>query len=321
MAALIRPAQPETDFVRIAELLTCVEPVPVSVDELVEDESRYVPGKIRRRLVALSEHDYIVGYALAVHYPSQGKGKFHIQIVVDPAFRNRGIGASLYDQALAFVREQGAEVVYCEVQERFPEALRFARHRGFAIHLHEVGAALDLPSLDERRFHGVLEAVEQSGIRISSLAQEGNTLDNQRRLYEINRIAALDNPSSDGTFPSFEVWLKLIPGSADFQPAGQIVAIDTARADGAYIGFSGVSYIAETNIAETLLTGVAQGYRGRGIATALKLHVSRFAVAHGATQIVTRVNSKNRAMLAINAKLGFRVEPGFHELHLSLTSS
>jgi GNAT superfamily N-acetyltransferase len=54
------------------------------------------------------------------------------------------------------------------------------------------------------------------------------------------------------------------------------------------------------------LTGTLRAYRGRGLATALKSHSLHRAAALGATIAVTDNDETNTAMLAVNAKLGYR---------------
>ncbi len=53
------------------------------------------------------------------------------------------------------------------------------------------------------------------------------------------------------------------------------------------------------------ITAIHPGYRGRGIALALKLATIDYAQRHGCHEIRTAVESNNLSMLAINRKLGF----------------
>ena len=304
-SATIRIADPATDFPRIAELRTLSERYPVTPDELQEDEDRQIAGKMRRRSVAVDEEGRVVGHAFVVHYPSRPTGHFHVSLAVDPMLRNQGIGTSLYDDVLAFLREQGAALLYCEVREESPGSLLFAEKRGFSIRNRAIESALDLSTFDESRFAGLVEGVEATGIRFSSFADAGNTPEARRKLYEINRIATIDDPASTGrTFVSFDNWLKTILGASDFQPEGQILALDGDR----YVGLAAVNYDEERRTAESLLTGVDPTYRGRKIAHALKLLTVHFAQAHGATHITTENDSRNAAMLAINAKFGYKAQ-------------
>lgn len=56
------------------------------------------------------------------------------------------------------------------------------------------------------------------------------------------------------------------------------------------------------------LTVVTKGYRGSGIATALKQKMILVCLERGIQRVTTRVASGNEPMLAINKKLGFKQE-------------
>jgi len=58
-------------------------------------------------------------------------------------------------------------------------------------------------------------------------------------------------------------------------------------------------------------TGVIREYRGRGIATSLKLKVIDFGKKNGYGTIKTWNDSGNASMLAINNKLGFKRKVGW----------
>ena len=64
----------------------------------------------------------------------------------------------------------------------------------------------------------------------------------------------------------------------------------------------------------TGLTAVAREYRGKGLATALKLKALRFAKQYGAQKVFTDNDSRNVEMIAINEKLGFEQLPAWISL-------
>jgi GNAT superfamily N-acetyltransferase len=315
----IREARPQSDFPRIAALVTAGSIDPMTTEDMHEDENRIVQGKIRRRWVAVNAQDEVIGYGYTVKYPSEPVGHFHIVVHVDKQHQRQGIGAALYETAEKFAREQGATSLACAVLEIYPQALAWAQKHGFNIRLQEIGLHLDLTNFDENRFAHWLENAEKQGIRITTLSEVGNTPENQNKLYEINRIASMDDPAATGDrFMTLENWRRIIAGASWFQPEGQVLAIDTAR-DDLYIGMSGITYDEENNTAGTTLTGVHPDYRGRGVAQALKFCATQFALKHGATVITTTCDARNNAMIAINRKLGFEVRPGYYELTKTLT--
>src|SRR5439155_22098517 len=92
-----------------------------------------------------------------------------------------------------------------------------------------------------------------------------------------------------------------------FLAAGQILALDGDR----MVGLAAIGQAADKpDAAFNAFTGVDPAYRGRGIATALKLLGVRHARRLGARYVWTDNDSTNAPMLAINRKLGYRPRPG-----------
>lgn len=306
MTIILRSVEPEADFLRVAELLNQVGSEPVTSAMLHESESRRPPGQIRRRIAAVDEAGFIAGYSVVRHAPHTQAGRFYLWVVVDPACRNRGFGARLYDDALDFALSQGATLLDSDVREGHPESLRFAKKRGFTIDRHMFESVIDLKTFDESRFDELNESIASSGIRFFSLADVGNTLEAQRKLYEVNRATSLDDPASHGTFPDFDEFSLNVFQASWFRPEGQILAADGDR----YVGLAAVGYVEEDNSMYNMMTGVIEPYRGRRIAQALKVLAIRFAKSYGAESIRTHNDSQNAPMLAINRKLGYQPRPG-----------
>ena len=306
MTIILRSVEPETDFLRVAELLNQVGSEPVTSAMLHESESRRPPGQIRRRMAVVNEDGVIVGYSVVRHAPHMQAGRFYLWVVVDPTWRNHGIGARLYDDALDFALSQGATLLDSDVREEHRESLRFAVSRGFTIDRHMFESVIDLKTFDESRFEGIVDSVVASSIRFFSLVDAGNTLEAQRKLYEVNRATSLDDPASHGTFPDFDEFSLNVFQASWFRPEGQILAADGDR----YVGLAAVGYVEADNSMYNMITGVIEPYRGRRIAQALKVLAIRFAKSYGAESIRTHNDSQNAPMLAINHKLGYQPRPG-----------
>jgi len=302
----------EADFVRVAELISATQPEPVTESNVLEWERRVLAGQIRRRMVAVDGTGQIVGYSVVLHTHSMGEGRFYLWVTVDLAWRQRGIGTQLYDNALDFAIKHGVVLLESEVREDAAAGVNFARERYFAVNRHMFESVIDLAAFDESPFAGLVEAVQASGIRFLSLADMAMDPGYFRQLYEVNYRAVQDDPASTGNWVSFEEFERTLRGASWFDPQGQIMALDAAT--GAVIGLAAVGFIEHTNRSYNMITGVDRAYRGRKIAQALKLLTIRYAKEKGASHIVTDNDSQNAPMLAINRKLGYVPRPGIFRL-------
>jgi ribosomal protein S18 acetylase RimI-like enzyme len=229
---------------------------------------------------------------------------------VDPAHRQQGIGSQLWDDLNSYLHTQAADALLAEVQEGDPVHYRFAETRGFTPRTHQLRAILDLQHFDEDKFAAITPQVEAQGIRLAAFADVAQSEENIRKLYDINGVAALDDPASDGAYINYENWQKVIFGASWFQPEGQMIALDGDK----FVGLSAISYNQEEQIGYAMIAGVDAAYRNRKIMQALTLRAIRYARAKGATRVVTSVETVNAPMRAINQKFGFVEEPGKYEM-------
>ncbi|MBM3130862.1 MAG: GNAT family N-acetyltransferase [Chloroflexi bacterium] len=300
-----RPLNFETDAARFAELRSVLSPKPITVQQILEWEEHFPRDGIRRRIVAVDERGILVGYNNVGHVPFMLPNSFWIEVVVASEQRRRGIGARLYDDALAFARAQGATRLECEIRDHEPAWLKFAQARGFVIDRHVFDSTLDLATFDETRFAGVIEAVQAQGIRFLTLADAGNTEENQRKLYELNKRNSLDIPGSEGTFPRFEDFQKFVFGASWFRAEGQILAADGE----CWVGLGAVGYFENTNSTCNMHTGVLKEYRGRKIALALKLLAIRYSrawrdAAADRQRFAERADSGDQSQVGVRAGAG-----------------
>ena len=254
--------------------------------------------------------DKVVGYAVSVHETWDPEGQFYAWVGVARKWRRQGIGTALYHDMMRFLAEHNAAAITSEVRYDCPVSQAFAKRRGFEIDRHLFQSNLDLEHFDETPYQSVLARVAETGIRIHSLADFGDTQDARRKLYEVNAITDEDVPgwSEPGlTFDEFNEWVY---ESGWYRPDGQLLAADGDR----WVGICAVRLYPEVHQAFNVHTGVVRAYRRRHIALALKLAAIRYAHRHGARSLSTHNDSTNGPMLALNRKLGYLPEPGLYTL-------
>ena len=309
-----RPADLTTDAPWLAHLLSLTTTEPVTVEQV---RKRWQPaeGETRFTHVALNDEGQIVGLADVGHEAWLKPGHVRLTLIVAPEWRKQGLGSQLFAESLRFAQAQGASQVESAVRENAAEALGFAQQRGYRVDRHSFESALDLTSFDERPFVSALERARAAGLRFFSLADLAPVTEQlERRLYDLNRVTGLDNPGNDGFFSPYEEFRTFVFEAAWFRADGQILAADGEQ----WIGLAAVAFYPEAHYAYNAFTGVERGYRGQGLACALKLLAIRWAQQVGARTMRTNNDSRNAPMLAINRKLGYRPEPGIYHMVLDL---
>ena len=234
-----------------------------------------------------------------------------VNLAVGHEYRQRGIGAMLYDLALAFAQERGAKRLLAGFQERTPNepAISFLTRRGFAEQERETPSYLDLAQWDAAPYASSLAQAAAYGAEIFTFAEAGDTEENRRRYYDLEKPLIYDIPRRDTqpfTFEPYEDWVKFVIERPEWNP--NLVLL--AAKDGEWVGECHIVPKLETpHIGMQWLTGVLSGHRGHGLATALKVRAYEKAKAAGVSVVTTENHEDNGPMLAINKKFGFTPEP------------
>jgi mycothiol synthase len=285
------------DFERIAELVNRIEQEPVHADEL---RNRWRnKNRIQWRRVVVFD-GRIVGFAHSLAGLSVRDGIFLVRADVDESHQHQGIGRTLFELAEAFAWESNADIAVVKARDDMPRERRFCEAAGYRLFSNLRGVALDLTTF--RR-----PAVPPGEEAILNWAQIGDTPENRRRLYDLNQRTDRDSPGADvwGS-PSYENWLTAIIEARWFLPEGALIA----TLGGEWIGMAIVGPT-EDGSWTTDYTGVLPEYRGKGVATRLKVAGIEVAIARGARELHTFNEELNGPMRAINAKLGFQAQTGF----------
>jgi mycothiol synthase len=241
--------------------------------------------------------------------------RYHGYVQVLPAARGRGIGSALYAVIVAAAQARGAESLRTQVKESWPESLRFLAARGYVAGNRELESSLDLTAFDPARFAGAQAKAEAAGLRLLHYAELADDPERDRKLWEFSALVGADMPMPEPyTVPPLEVFQRKYLQHPQFYPEGHLVAV---AADGLYAGLSMVEYSNVPGRLMTGFTGVRREWRGRGVATGLKVTVLSRAKAAGYREVRTGNDSTNDGMLGINRRLGFTPLPAWVDYQLA----
>jgi mycothiol synthase len=286
---------------------------PLSAAELrSRDESVDRTKYLLRRFECVDlVHDGIVGYGQLINVPDMyHPRKFTANILVDPKQQCRGIGRAIYHKLSEELAHRNAILVWTTVKEDLAKRIEFFKRRGFVEKTRNWESRLDLSTAKTAPFQEYLDNAEKEGITFTTLAQEQqHGEDSLRKIHELVQLIQADMPREAEFTPlSYEDWVSYSVKNPQLLPEGYIIAKHGQN----YVGMSDVHRIdTEPGVLQQDDTGVIREYRGRGIATALKLKITEFGQRNGYRLIKTWNDSVNAAMLAVNTKLGFKRQVGW----------
>lgn len=296
----------ESDMSRIVEIVNAQNEAQTTVEAgLRIERSRHPEDKILR-LMATTADGTVVGTGLGCSGIGTKPGEFDIKIRVDEPYQGQGAGRALYQAIEAWALAQGARRLVGGVREVHPDALAWARRRGYEVEHHIFRSRLRLDQWNGAAFAPYVERAKAAGIRFSNFAAEITGEESYERCYDFVGRLMDDMPGALGRNRApYERWRNNFRTRPEMNPGGWIMAIDGDR----WVGLSSVVK-REDDGYFTGFTGIEREYRGRGIALALKVVALVHAQSVGATVIYTSNHSVNAPMLAVNRKLGYEPEPG-----------
>ena len=246
-----------------------------------------------------SEGGRDVGAAIGIGGWHEPPGVARGEVRVVPGARGHGFGDELLRRLGAWAAGFGYRELLGEVRETDPGSVAWTERRGYAEVGRNAKLVLDLAGVEA-------PAIDPpDGIEIVTWAERPELA---RGIYGVAVEAYPDVPGAeDEVMAGFDEWLSVdMQGSGD-RPEATWVAL----ADGEVVGYAKLSISsARPGVIMHDMTGVRRSWRGRGIASALKRAEIAWAVESGATQLETSNEERNAPIQSLNAKHGYRRQPG-----------
>jgi mycothiol synthase len=280
---MIRRAESDADLAGWCGVWNAITPrEPASLDT------------VKRRLERQPERLYLVAEAagqivgLGFAGPSQSPERTALAVRVLDEHRRRGIGSDLLGRLLSYSADLSPDWASGIVSEDDAASVEWVQHRGFEEYDRQIELSRAVRDDED-------EAAPPAGVEIAELSDE-----HLGGAYAVAAECFPDMPVSPPiSAPPYDEWLEEeVPGPVTF------VALDQGRV----VGYAALLDRVE-GLAEHGLTAVHRSHRGRGIATALKQALLRWASEHGYRELATWTQDGNAAMQAVNLKLGYRARP------------
>jgi GNAT superfamily N-acetyltransferase len=303
----IRPFDKEKDYPAITALVHTFWPNYAPTEEEFRRRDNVHPAHTHWGHLVAEKAGEVVGVAtymqLIDHYHPQ---RFFIRVNVYADHQRQGIGTALYHTLLGTLAGYNIAEINTNAREDADAQMQFWQKMGFVETLREWESRLEIASFDPQVLQGAADKVSALGIAIYSYADLAHDPEREQKLYELDCSAARDIPSaSPFTAPSLEEYKKqyLQDDDPHFLPDAWFIAVENKS--GSYVGVSVLGKPVVGDHLNTGLTGVLSEYRGRGIASALKLRAALYAKERNISGIRTWNAQNNKEMLAINEKMGF----------------
>ncbi|MEH7176977.1 GNAT family N-acetyltransferase [Neobacillus vireti] len=318
----LRNLQLPEDYQHIATLFNSIEPGSATVEAL-EDEDRHIPqtstltlndnglltGFGRLRVLAENTEGQVIGYGTSWRAPWSDPGELASTFCVHPSYQRQGVGELILSYLENWAASQNASVIFSEVKDWVPGSLPFAEKHGFVLEAHIFELRLNLKQLDLTKLADPIHRLKDTGYYFVTLADIAGEV-SEKKLYDLYVETSKDNPGQSGNLPAFPQWRKEALPEDCSQEKWVFIALD----EDDFVGVSTLFRTEETGVMHTDYTGVKQGYRGQGVAKALKLLSIHAAINEGAHTMMTETEAGNEAMQKLNRGLGYLPGKGHYRI-------
>jgi GNAT superfamily N-acetyltransferase len=258
-----------------------------------------------------------VGAGGAFHHPdgAQSGG-----VSVARAHRGKGIGSSLLAVIVDEAIRRKAPRFLAGASEAHPDALAWAAKRGFREIGRRIESYVELSSFDPAQFRARADNVRGSGITLKTIDEILDGRDGESRDPFIRALYAAETPMWEDI-----PWATPTPHwpydrfrQMGFESGQMLADVSIVAYDGETIAGFTMTGKRHPRDGYTWMTGVGRDYRGRGLATAIKVEALSRAKANRLRAMLTTNDEPNKAMREVNAKLGYRTLPAHVQLEKPL---
>jgi GNAT superfamily N-acetyltransferase len=310
----IRPFDKEIDYPTLAASLNALDNGS-RTEEVMRNLDNNEPS--RRRLLAVKD-GVIVGHLI---YRQEGDRPQEFGFQIDCPNNSQEVEEELCHTFLEAITPQQPISLCIRVDEEREARVAFLQKQGFIEVWRFVISRLDVGAFDPCVCQKAAEQVAASEIVIRTYAELSDDPARDSKLDDLNLRLLKDMPNWDPATRFEEIRREGFQECPGFLPDAWFIALDQDR----YVGVSGLNRPGEIKPEEkeylfTGMTGTLAEYRGCGIASTLKLRAALYAKENQIPEI--RTWGANRAMQAINAKMGFVQEkPGWVMLKKDLQAA
>ena len=227
------------------------------------------------------------------------------------AHRGKGIGSALLAVIVDEAVRRKAPRFLGGASAAHPDSLEWAAKRGFREIGRRIESYVELATFDPDPFRARVEEVRRSGIALRTIDEILDGRDAESRETFIRALHDAERPMWDDI-----PWATPTPHSPyerfhqmAFESGQMIADASVVAYDGESIAGLTTTGKRESLDGSTWMTGVGRDYRGRGLATAIKVEALSRAKAKGLRAMLTTNDEPNKAMRDINAKLGYQLLP------------
>jgi GNAT superfamily N-acetyltransferase len=296
---MIRERRPDDDAA-IAQIIREVAPGWVTSERGVRHRRLTTSAHARRRDWIAELDGEAVGWGSGgLETEIERDDVAWLTVMVRPAWRGRGAGATLYEPVEEHLLGVGAKRLLTETHDE-PSARAFAERRGFRHTMTGRLSSLDPATVDPALLEELAAEKEAEGFALAPFAA---FRDRPELIHAVDAEASLDEPADEPyTDLRLDEWLERSWASPDLSPEGSFAVVHEGRP--VTIAWLVVDF--EGLRAGNGFTGTLRAYRGRGLARLAKLASIVWLRDRGVTLLVTHNDETNAAMLAVNTRLGYR---------------